>query len=180
MHQRRVLVVFMDVDTQEVHIDWMSLPHAVKQHHHTDVVIYDHGNMGVLHNGHCHSNKKKKVNQSFGDQVTCGGGRRLALLPVLAEVGGGRPAEGVVRRAVGHGQARRAHGHADPVRLVEDGDHAKIGLEFFLQALLGTNQLTVHHQACRGQERRSGRRIGAELQMVNRRFGYLFPGPTPG
>lgn len=106
----------------------------------------------------------------------------MAHLPVLAEVGRGRPAEGVVGPAVGHSHshARRAHGHTDPVRLVVDGDNAKIGLEFFLQGLLGTNQLTIHHQACRGQERRRGRRVAAKLQMVNRRVGYLFPGPTPG
>lgn len=59
MDQRRVLVVIMDVDPQEVHIEWMSLPHAVKQHHYTDVAIYNHGNMGVPHNGHRHSSGKK-------------------------------------------------------------------------------------------------------------------------
>lgn len=124
--------------------------------------------------------EKKQVNESFQGQITNGGGWRLAILPVLGEVGRGGPAEGVVGSAVGHGHARRAHGHADPVRLVVDGDHTKVRLEFVLQALLGTDQLTVHHQACRGQERRSVRRTGAELQMINRRVVYLFPGLTPG
>lgn len=73
----------------------------------------------------------------------------------MAEAGGGGPAEGAVGPAVGHDHAGRVHGHADPVRLVVDGDHPKVGLEFVLQALLGANQPSVHHQACRGQQRRS-------------------------
>lgn len=94
--------------------------------------------------------KNKMVNEGIRGQVTSGSGWTFALLPVLAEVGRGRPAEGLVGLAVGHGHAGRAHGHADPIGLVVDGDHTKIGLEFFLQVLLGTNQLTVHRQACRG------------------------------
>lgn len=59
MDQGRVLVVVVDVDAQEVHVDRMFLPRAVKQHHHADVVVYNHGNVGVLHDGDPHSEGKK-------------------------------------------------------------------------------------------------------------------------
>lgn len=123
--------------------------------------------------------KNETVREAVRGRMASGGGRRLAVLPILAEVGRGGPAEGVVGPAIVYGHAGRAHGHADPVGLVVDGDHAKVGLEFVLQALLGADQLTVHHQACRGQQRWSEGRA-SDGHPPNRRVGYLFPGPTPG
>lgn len=63
VNQRWILVVIVDVDTQEVHVHWMFLPRAVEQHHYADVAVYNHRNMGVLYNGDCHSGRKKYNNE---------------------------------------------------------------------------------------------------------------------
>lgn len=55
MDQRGVLVGVGDVDAEEVDTDWVFLPHAVKQHHHLDIIIYHDGNVGVLHDGDPHT-----------------------------------------------------------------------------------------------------------------------------
>lgn len=55
MNQRGVRVVVVNVDAQEVHVDRVFLPHAVKQHHHADVIVYDDGNVRVLEDGNPHA-----------------------------------------------------------------------------------------------------------------------------
>lgn len=64
MDQRGVLVVVVHVNAEEVNTDRMLLPHAVKQHHHSDVIIYDDGNVRILHNGDLHPETQKRVRQS--------------------------------------------------------------------------------------------------------------------
>lgn len=64
MDQRGVLVVVVHVDAEEVDTDRMFLPHAVKQHHHSDVIIYYDGNVRILHNGDLHPETQKHVRQS--------------------------------------------------------------------------------------------------------------------
>lgn len=85
----------------------------------------------------------------------CSGGRvgGTRQLPILSDVGRGRPAEGVVVPAIAHVDAGCADGHADPVGLVVDGDGAKVGVEFVLVPPLGADQLTVHHQAYGGGQK---------------------------
>ena len=64
--QRGVLVVGGDVDAQVVHVDGVLLPHAVKQHHHPDVVVDAHRNVGLLHDGDLHAEAPRKT---LGDDV---------------------------------------------------------------------------------------------------------------
>lgn len=68
------------------------------------------------------------------------------FLPVLYDFRRGAPGEGVVVPAVRHGDAVSADGHADSIRLVVDGDDAKVGVQFVFFHLLRADQLTVHHQ----------------------------------
>lgn len=61
MDQSRILVVVGNVNAQEVNIDGMFLPHAVKQHHHLDVVVYCDVDVGVPHNGHAHPERETSI-----------------------------------------------------------------------------------------------------------------------
>lgn len=71
-----------------------------------------------------------------------------AELPVLDDVSRGAPGERVAAAAVGHGDPVGANLHADPGRLVVDGDDAKVGADSVFVRLLGADQLAVHHNTC--------------------------------
>lgn len=60
--QRGVLVVVGHVDAEEVNADWVFLPHAVKQHHHLNVIIYYDGHVRVLPDGNPHTETQKHDN----------------------------------------------------------------------------------------------------------------------
>lgn len=55
----------------------------------------------------------------------------------------------MVVRAISHVDADGADGHADPIRLVVDGDGAKVGVQFVFEHPLRADQLTVHHNTFR-------------------------------
>ena len=156
--QRGVLVVVGDVDAEEVDADRVFLPHAVKQHHHLDIIIYHDGNVGVLHDGDSDSETRRtrdKISLMFKQRGEAAWLKVWRCLPVLYDFRRGAPGEGVVVPAVGHGDAVSADGQADSIRLVVDGDGAKVGVEFVFFHLLRADQLTVHDQTCgtRGQRR---------------------------
>lgn len=67
MHHWRILVVAGDINAQEVDIDGVFLPHAVKQHHHLDAVVYGDGHVHLLDDGNTHT-------ETQGDRVS-GSGR---------------------------------------------------------------------------------------------------------
>uniref|UniRef100_A0A0E9X5X8 Uncharacterized protein n=1 Tax=Anguilla anguilla TaxID=7936 RepID=A0A0E9X5X8_ANGAN len=55
VHGGGVLVGVRNVESQEVHTDWVLLPHAVEQDHHRDLVIDCDCHLRVLHDRHFHS-----------------------------------------------------------------------------------------------------------------------------
>lgn len=125
-------------------MDRMLLPHPVQQHHHLDAVVDGDGDVRVLHDGDAHP--ERAGGESERGPVP---GRRLgggAGLPVLRDLSRGSPGEGAVVPAGAHVDPGGADAHADPVRLVVDGDGAKVGVQFVLLRLLGANQLTVDGQ----------------------------------
>lgn len=56
----RVLVFIGNVHAEEVYVDRMFLPHAVKKHHHLDVVVYRDGDVGVPHDGNPDTETQKR------------------------------------------------------------------------------------------------------------------------
>ena len=54
MGQGGVLVVVGEVESKEVHINRMFLPHRMKHHHDRDALVDGHSNLGVFHNGNLH------------------------------------------------------------------------------------------------------------------------------
>lgn len=52
--QRRIPVAVWEVDTQEVHVDRVFLPHAVEKNHHPDAPVDGDGDMRVLYDGDSH------------------------------------------------------------------------------------------------------------------------------
>ena len=57
------MVVGGDVDAQVVHVDGVFLPHAVQQHHHPDVGVDAHRDVGVLHDGDLHPGTRRTTLQ---------------------------------------------------------------------------------------------------------------------
>lgn len=147
MHQWGILVAAGDINAEEVHVDWVLLPHAVQQHRHLDAVVHGDGDLLLLDDGDPHTETQEVDVSAARRQVRPGAAQSQCLwLPVLGDFSGRRPGEGVVVPAVGHVDAGGADGHPDALGPVVDGDGAKVGVEFVFPHLLGADQLTVNGQ----------------------------------
>lgn len=93
-------------------------------------------------------------------------GGRWVGLPILRDLSGRRPGEGVVVPAVGHVDADGADGHADAVGLVVDGDGAKVGVQFVFLRLLRADQLTVDGQTFNTGALATRRTPGGDRRLV--------------
>lgn len=82
----------------------------------------------------------------------------------------------MVAPAGGHVDAGGADGHPDALRLVADGDGAKVGVELVPPRLLGADQLTVNGQTFDGGS------VSDPSDMRKRAKGalYLFRCQKPG